>query len=268
MLPPPPPRLEDLRYGTMLAAGLGQAMVIPDIDVETASEAGYVWNEALQRWDGPPGAAKGQKGLPVVGAEPYAKHPTCRVIWLSYDLKDGLGRRRWRPGLPPPLDLWGYVAAGGLLEAWNVGFERWIWLYVLGPRHGFPPVREEQWRCAMAKARAFGLPGALGKAGEVMGLDTQKDKAGAALIKKFSMPRNPTQGDPRRWILPVYDGADALVLASQLIEHARAPDDSSRKLLGITARAFARAEEDRVDTQRYGDYNETDIATEAELMWL
>ena len=59
MIPPPPPRLDDLPRGTRLVAGLGYATIIPDLDFETYSEAGYRWDEAGQRWAGPPGAPPG-----------------------------------------------------------------------------------------------------------------------------------------------------------------------------------------------------------------
>lgn len=267
-LPPPPPQLHELAAGARLVAGLGYATVLPDLDFETRSEAGYVWDEERQRWEGPPGASGNSKGLPVVGAEPYAAHPTCRVIWMSYDLKDGAGRRRWHPGEPPPYPLLAHVAAGGLLEAWNVGFERWIWKHHCVRMLGWPPVNDLQWRCAMAKARASGLPGSLDWAGRVMGLTVQKDKAGGDLMKKFSMPRNPTAGDKRRWVEPIYTPEQTLRETIRRVEEALlakpAEGMRDRSLVSLVAKANAAALEDYNDTQRYGDYNETDIAAEAE----
>lgn len=238
MIPPPPPRVTELPRGTKLVAGLGHATVLADIDFETYSEAGYVWDEEGRKWTGPPGAPANSKGLPVVGAANYAAHPTAEIICAAYDLKDGLGRRRWRPGMPPPADLFAHVERGGLLEAVNVGFERWMWELVCVPRMGWPEVRPEQWRCAAAKARAFALPGSLGKAGAVLGLAVQKDKRGEALMKKLSMPRKPTKADPRRRVLPVWE---------------------------LSATPTAQEREDHEDTIAYADYNETDIASEAEL---
>ena len=190
----------DLLAGTQIPAGLGFATVLPDIDFESYSEAGCVYDFAAQKWTGPPGAAKGKKGLPIVGVAVYATHPTTEVLSMAYNLKDGTGPHRWRPGLPVPADLAAHVERGGLLEAWNSAFEWWLWNYVCVPRYGFPVLRIEQCRCAQAKARASGYPGALAKAGEVMRLSKPKDAAGEALIKKLTMPRNPTKGDVRlRW---------------------------------------------------------------------
>lgn len=46
----------------------------------------------------------------------------------------------------------------------------------------------ERWRCTMAQAYAHGLPGSLGKLGEIFGLETQK-RDGKALINLFCKPR-------------------------------------------------------------------------------
>lgn len=192
----------NLPAGTEIPAGLGVSTVLPDIDFETYSEAGCVFDFATQKWKGPKGAQKGKKGLTVVGAAIYATHPTTEVISLAYNLKGGKGPRRWLPGDPPPQDLLEHVAAGGLVEAWNSSFEWWIWNYVCTKHYGWPPLTIEQTRCAMAKARASGYPGSLDKAGEVMRLTLQKDKAGGALIGKLCGPRNPTKGDPRLRLLP------------------------------------------------------------------
>lgn len=203
--PPPPPHPSKLPYSTVLVAGLGVATVIADMDFETYSEAGFVWSDAEQKWVALPGAAQGKKGLPVVGMAAYAMHPSTEVLTLSYNLKDGRGTRRWRPGLPLPTDLFDHVAAGKLIEAWNAGFEWWIWSEVCAKRYGWPPVPTAQFRCAQAKARASGLPASLAKAGAVLGLEVQKDKAGEALIKKFCVPRNPTKSNPSRRIRPEDD---------------------------------------------------------------
>lgn len=260
---PSPP---EHRAGTRLAAGLGWSTVYPDFDFETYSEAGYVWDGQANRWTGPPGAPKQTRGLPLVGVEPYVRHHTFRIVWLAYDLKDGLGKRRWRPGLPPPADLLSYLAAGGPIEAHNVGFERWVWDLHCVARLGWPAVQEHQWRCSAAKARASALPGSLGKLGEVLQIDTQKDKQGAALMNLLSMPRQPTQSDPRRVQLPIYDQAGEAQRTTEIIVQAcmREPGMSTRKLVGVVARAAATAREEAEQTEAYGQYNVTDIVAESQ----
>jgi DNA polymerase len=197
--------------GQQYYAGLdGRSTVIPDFDFETYSEAGYIWNESKNRWTAPEGTPKGTKaGLSLVGAACYSEHPSCEVITLSYNLQDGRGPQRWQPGLLPPVALFQHLALGGLLEAWNVGFERWIWRNVCMPKYGWPPLPELQLRCAMAKSRAHALPGKLDLAGQVLNLAVQKDKEGVRLIQKFCVPRSPTKPDPRRRIRPADDPIDA-----------------------------------------------------------
>ena len=184
--------------------------MIPTLDFETYSEAGYVWDVAAGKWAALPGAPSGKKGLPVVGAAVYATHPSTEVLCLAYDI--GRGPQIWRPGDSPPSPLWNYVSLGGMLEAWNSGFEHWIWNHVCVPRYGWPPLPQRQLRCAMARARAHALPGSLEAAGRVVGAAQQKNPDGGRLLKKFSMPRNPTKKDPRLRIPPDLANSDMAAL--------------------------------------------------------
>lgn len=189
-----------------------------EFDFETRSAAGYDWIGA--KWIALPGVAK--KGLSVVGAPAYAEHPSTSVLTLSYRLPlhwlDAAGQlrvggvvRRWRPGLPNPQDLFDYIAAGHILEAHNVMFERLIWKYVCTRLYGWPDLEPHQYqlRCSAAKARVNSLPGALGNLSDVLQLTIRKDADGKRLLDKFSVPRNPTKADPRPWITPEEDPADA-----------------------------------------------------------
>jgi DNA polymerase len=165
------------------------------MDFEAYSEAGYYWDGTADRWRGD--APDGKGGLPVVGASVYSEHPSTEIISLAYDLKDGRGARLWAPGMPPPVELFEHIAAGGLLEAWNSSFEYKLWLNVCVARMGWPALPLRQLRCAMAKARAWSLPGNLGKAGDAIEAPQKKDKKGDALIRKLCMPRSPTKKDRR-----------------------------------------------------------------------
>jgi len=187
--------------GTTWRAGLGVSTVLADIDFETASEAGYFWLPDSKAWAGPEGSTK--KGLPAVGLAVYATHPSTRVLSLAYNLKDGTGSHLWKPSMSaPPAALIDHVQRGALVEAWNSGFEWWIWNFVCRRAYGWPPMYVQQMRCAMAKARASGWPGALGNAGAVMGLQVQKDKVGDSMLKLFSMPQKPTKAQPLKWLDP------------------------------------------------------------------
>lgn len=202
-----PPKLSDLPYGTKLKAGLGESTVVADFDFETYSTAGFIWDDIVKKWQCPLGASK--KGLGVVGTVNYTEHPDAEVLCLAYDLKDGKGRRLWTPvdailksqGKPHnenntmPFDLIFHIRYGGLLEAWNISFEYWVWTNICIPRYGFPPLQIKNLRCAQAKARAFSLPGSLAEAGVALDIIKQKDKRGKTLITKFCIPRNPTKNN-------------------------------------------------------------------------
>lgn len=208
MIPPPPPNTD--------ADG--------EIDVETYSEAGFVWDAAANKWTCLPGAPQGRKGLPVVGASVYTEHESAEILTLSYRLPRGWRttpqhlwptlprgpKVRWRPGEPNPQDLFDYLAAGGTLESHNSMFERLAWGNICTRKYAWPSVepRARQLRCSMAKARVNSLPGALGPLSDVLRLPVPKDKDGKRLLDKFSVPRNPTKTDPRLRILPEDDPAD------------------------------------------------------------
>lgn len=164
------------------------------IDFETYSEAGYIWGGS--KWLAPPRASQNRKGLPVVGLVNYARHPTTEVLCMAY------WGKVWKPGDPPPVDLFLHIVKGGLVEAWNSSFEYVIWNEVCTRRYGWPPLPASQVRCAMARARAYSLPGSLEKVGAVLALAEQKTVGGGDIVKRYCMPRNATKADPRLRIPP------------------------------------------------------------------
>lgn len=220
-----------LPAGMPLPAGLGVATVLPDMDFETFSEAGCVFDWEAQKWRGPRGTAK---GLSVVGAAVYARHPSTEVLSLAYDLKDGAGPRLWLPDAEPPHDLLDYVRKGGIVESWNSAFEWWIWTFVCMPRYGWPPLEIGQTRCAMGKARASGYPGGLELAGRVMGLTTPKDEAGKYLLSKLSTPRNPTKGNPSLRLRPEEARADFDLLCQYNLRDIKAEAEASARCPDLT----------------------------------
>lgn len=223
--------------GTVVKAGFGTATAMPGMDFETRSAAGYEWSEAEQKWKSPPGAAKGKKGLEVCGRRVYIKHPTFGILSLAYDLLDGAGLRYWYPNettfkLPadvtvnqleayaiavPHAHPWAlliYVAKGGVIEAWNAGFEFDVWNEAAAVWWNWPALLLEQTRCAAAKARAHAMPGKLEKFGDVANLSIKKDKGGKAQLDRFSKPRDPTKKDKRIWVQPHEDPANFAKLLS------------------------------------------------------
>lgn len=208
-----------------------------EIDWETSSLAGYVWNEPTRKWLALPNTK--HKGLKTVNAWAYSEHPSTDILTLSYRLPaswpGGGVVRRWRPGQPLPTDLFAYLAAGGLVEAHKAMFERVIWAHVAVPRYGFPPLPFYQLRCSMAKARVSCYPGALDPLSTVLNLTNRKNKDGTRLLTKFSMPRNPTKADPRWMILPSDDPEDAERLYLYCDEDVLAEHEASAKTPAMTA---------------------------------
>lgn len=225
-------------------------MTIPNIDFETYSEAGFVWSESERKWRALPGAPQGKKGLPVVGASVYVEHPTFEVLTLSYDLRQGAGVQRWRPGLPPPVDLLAHVASGGLISGWNsAGFEMKVWQHCVD-RYFWPPLPLSQVRDTMAAARAFVYPGTLGKAGEVMGLKQQKNADGKRLLDKFSIPRNPTKANAARRIKPEDDPADAEKLYAYCDEDVLTEQEAASLIPPLSPKELAAWQTDRIINDR------------------
>lgn len=74
------------------------------------------------------------------------------------------------------------------IHAFNAQFEWCILKYVCPRQFGFPVPDINTMRCTAAVCRSAGLPPSLAKAAEFLKLPTQKDVAGKALIRTFSVP--------------------------------------------------------------------------------
>lgn len=178
-------------------ASASRAVTYPTIDFETYSEAGYYVDPFTGKVKGV--GSQGKGGLPEVGTPAYAEHHSAEVLTLSYDLLDGLGVRRWKPGEPNPQALLEHVAAGRPIAAWNVTFEWYFWNFVCVRKYGWPPLNFEQCHCDMAKSRRYSTPGSLDLAAKVLG-GSPKDKTGKDLIRKLTRPHTPTKKRPEyRW---------------------------------------------------------------------
>lgn len=163
------------------------------IDFETYSEAGYEWNGT--KWVPPEGGSSTNRGLSLVGVVNYTRHPTFEVLCAWYRLP-GQQLTLWTPDMPPPADLFSYVAAGGIVEAHNHAFEHRVFQAL-----GWPEVPLAQQRCSMAKSRAWALPASLDKAAATLGT-TAKNADGKKGIQLFSVPQQPTIKQPHRRRIP------------------------------------------------------------------
>lgn len=209
--------------GTQVIAHPGFATVYPDFDFETYSAAGFAFDSNERKWISLPGLSAQNRGLKAVGARNYVQHPTFEVLSLSWDLKDGRGRRWWRPNfcagmaipahhlLADPQELCSHIARGGIIEAFNIGFEWCVWMFYCVHVFGWPPLRIEQVRCCAAKARAaayIGSSGGLDDLGPILKLHERKDPAGDALIRKLTTPQKATRANPAMRWTPITAAAD------------------------------------------------------------
>lgn len=89
--------------------------------------------------------------------------------------------------------------------AWNAAFER-----TCLSRHQGAQMPADQWQCSMVHSYYLGLPGRLETAAKSLKLEHEKDRAGKALIRYFSVPCKPTkknggrtrnlpEHDPEKW---------------------------------------------------------------------
>lgn len=208
------------------------------IDFETYSEGGQLWDEAGQKWVSLVGAGN-KKSISAIGAAAYAEHPSTEVLTFSYKLPGWNAVRRWRPGLPNPQELFDFIAAGGLVEAHNVMFERLVWFHVCQRLYGWPALHAPQLRCSMAKARVNNYPGALDNLTAVLPTQVKKNPDGKRLIQKFSNPRKPTKKDPRLRILPHEDPADAENLYLYCDDDVYAEEEASALMMPMSAAELA-----------------------------
>ena len=128
--------------------------------------------------------------LKAHGTHRYAEHPSTEITVAQWAIDDG------EPEVcdcTAPLPHLMPAPLVALLEdptvtivAHNSAFDRTLLRHCWGI-----DVPVERWRDTMVKAYAHGLPGSLGKVGEVLGLplDQQKDRRGTQLIQLFCKPR-------------------------------------------------------------------------------
>jgi DNA polymerase bacteriophage-type len=134
------------------------------------------------------------------GVYPYAKHKHTDIWVMAYQFPGEESPRVWRPGDVNDDRLIQWISEGKPLRAWNANFERVIWNEIMVDRYGWPSTGVEQWFCTAAEARAMALPGSLGDAGSVLGVEQQKDNEGKNLMLRMARPRRVLEdGTPEWW---------------------------------------------------------------------
>lgn len=124
----------------------------------------------------------------------YSRHPTTEAICMAWAFDDE-APACWRVGQPLPERVREHVKAGGLVVAHNASFEHAIWNRVMVLKYRWPVLRLSQLDCTMARAYAMALPGALKNLAWALGIGSQKDMGGHALMMKMCKPRKFEQND-------------------------------------------------------------------------
>lgn len=125
--------------------------------------------------------------LTKVGAYRYAK--SAKIMCAAYSIYeegkfDRTAVKSWRAwkGEPMPSDLVMALNRTDVKKcAWNAQFERLITQHCTNVK-----VDLEDWYCTAARARASAYPGKLDLCAKALGIDVQKDLAGAKVMKKLA----------------------------------------------------------------------------------
>lgn len=137
------------------------------------------------------------------GGYRYANDPTTQILMFAiaddagevacWDHLDADSRESQRA-----LGMFNHaIKTNDLLYAHNAPFEVAITRYRAQPDLGLIELPKlDQWRCTMAMCRRAAIPNGLDAAGQMLGLEAQKDKAGKMLMEIFSIPGKTTLQAP------------------------------------------------------------------------
>jgi DNA polymerase len=129
--------------------------------------------------------------LKTAGLYNYSLHASTSVLCLGYAIDRGPARL-WCPGQPVP-DA--FVAAATdrawIAYAFNCAFEIAVTRHILEPRHGFPSIPDDRFRCLQTATLALALPPSLDLCAAALKLAHRTDKAGGATVRQLSQTRRP-----------------------------------------------------------------------------
>lgn len=130
--------------------------------------------------------------LKTVGVHKYAQDSSTEVLCVAWAVDDepvGLWHpfSRFQNGVDST-EIRGLLKADQIV-AHNAPFERAVCQYVMTPRHGWPEIPLEKWRCTLAMAYAMGLPGSLDGASAALGMKEGKDVQGHRLMLAMCKPK-------------------------------------------------------------------------------
>jgi DNA polymerase len=175
--------------------------------------------------------------LPNVGSFRYAYDPSTEILCAAIAKDDGepviwVNPAHRYPGCPHNPDSEALfielTESDEPVYAHNVLFE----LPITEALKPFT-IDRKRWRCTAAMARRAGLPHALGKLAEKLGLEQQKDKGGTKLINRFSKP----QEDGSR-ILPKDDPEKFKKFCEYCLQDVRSEQAVHKRLAAFELKGF------------------------------
>lgn len=128
------------------------------------------------------------------GVYKYVEAPDFQILMIAYSIDFAPVETvdLTKEEMPPRL-MGAIISSRVKKTAYNANFERTCLAKFFDVE--LPP---EQWECTMVKSSMLGLPLSLDMVAKVLKLPEQKDAAGKALIKYFSMPCKPTKANGER----------------------------------------------------------------------
>lgn len=127
------------------------------------------------------------------GVYVYAEDESTSILCAAYAIGDGPVKLWTREGDEDNLPYAMKHCRNHIVH--NASFERTMLSHIGTPRHAWPAVSIDRWRCTMVMALALSLPASLGNAAAAVGLEQGKDMGGRALMLQMSHPRRPRKGE-------------------------------------------------------------------------
>jgi DNA polymerase bacteriophage-type len=169
--------------------------------------------------------------IKVNGLDRYFASEHFQPLILCYSI-DGGPIQEWTlfdSGIPEA--LFAAIDAGATIHAHNAAFERKCFEW-LSANASWPA--PQHYRCSMATACALGLPRKLENLAAVLSLKAQKDKYGATLIRKFSIPRK-TDDDKVLWNEPLDNQQEFAEFVNYCRQDVATEMEAERRMVALSA---------------------------------
>jgi len=176
--------------------------------------------------------SRSQCDLKACGPHRYAQDPSTEILCAAFAVDDNdvliaypvTGDPEENEPDPVAQYLWNLASDQSVeFHAFNASFESSIWSELMVKVHAFPPIAPERWHCTASQAYALSLPRTLDAVAQiVVGPEHQKDKDGAALMRKMCIIKGDT--------MPEIDANELIRLGEYCKQDVRAEREVARKL--------------------------------------